>query len=252
MAGMFYPGDPAQLAAMVDGMLAAARGVQPHARAIITPHAGLIYSGAIAAHAWRALLPVRRILMIGPAHRVPVEGLAAPSHDAFATPLGEIAVDDVLREAALAVGGVQVFDAAHAMEHSLEVQLPFIQRLMPQVSVLPLVAGSAPPSRVHAVLETAWNLADAAIAISSDLSHYLPDADARRIDAATIERILALENDIHGSEACGCVGINGLTLLARAQGLRGRLIRYANSGDASGDDSAVVGYAAISFTGDEA
>ncbi len=248
VAGMFYPADATELAAMVARMLAQAEDAPANlARAVITPHAGLVYSGHVAAHAWRALRPARRILLIGPAHRVPVEGLAAPTHDAFATPLGQIAADPVLREAMLAVDGVQLFDAAHAMEHSLEVQFPFIRQLMPEARILPLVAGAAAPELVHAALEAAWRLPDAAIAISSDLSHYLPDTEARRTDAATIVRILALEADIRPEEACGCTGINGLALLARAHGLRGQLLDYRNSGDVTGDRDAVVGYAAIAF-----
>ncbi len=248
VAGLFYPGDADELRRFVDASLAAAPAASPPARAVIAPHAGYVYSGEVAAFAWRALpRDARRVLIVGPAHRVPCRGLAAPSHDAFATPLGPVPIDAELREAALTLDGVDIFDAAHAMEHSLEVHLPFLQRALPEARVLPLVVGAAAPESVRDVLALAWRDSEAVIVVSSDLSHYLPYDIARRVDAATIKRMLALAADIRPEEACGCMGVNGLMLLARAQGAEGHLLDYRNSGDTAGDRDAVVGYAAIAF-----
>jgi AmmeMemoRadiSam system protein B len=241
VAGSFYPADPQRLRAEVDGFLAAARPwAGPAPRAIVTPHAGYIYSGPIAGSAWAAARAVRprRILLLGPAHRVRVAGLAHPDADACATPLGEVPID----RAALA--GIAGSAAAHAAEHCLEVQLPFIQVLWPGVPVLPLLVGAVAPARIAAAIAALWDDATL-VAVSTDLSHYLPYAAAQASDRACAEAIAALAPErIADDQACGQRPLAGLLLAARERGLRAAVIDLRNSGDTAGPRDRVVGYAA--------
>lgn len=252
VAGQFYPSDPATLAHEIDGALAAARpATGPAPKALIAPHAGYVYSGPIAASAYAALEPVRdsvrRVVLLGPCHRVAVRGLALPSADAFDTPLGRVPVD--LKAAAELTGMPQVVvsGAAHAQEHSLEVQLPFLQRVLRDFAIVPLAVGEATTDEVADVLERLWGGPETLILISSDLSHYLRYDDAVRTDRATADAILVLDPTLDHEQACGAMPIAGLLSVARRRGLVPRLLDLRNSGDTAGDRRRVVGYAAFAF-----
>jgi AmmeMemoRadiSam system protein B len=254
VAGSFYPGDPERLAADVDAYLAEATTdpTAPTPKALIAPHAGYVYSGSIAGSAYRLLLPlrerVRRIVLIGPAHRIALQGLAASQADAFETPLGKVRVDRDAVAKLLELPQVVPLEAAHATEHSLEVQLPFLQRVLADFELVPLVAGDASAEDVAEVLELCWGGDETRIVISSDLSHYHAYAEARRLDAATTRAIEALDPAALGSDsACGRVPVRGLLLAAQRHGLRARAIDVRNSGDTAGPADRVVGYGSYAF-----
>jgi MEMO1 family protein len=253
VAGMFYPDDRKELAATVDELLANTSqtpGRTP--KALVVPHAGYIYSGAIAASGYvrlREAAPhLRRVVLLGPAHRVWIQGLALPDAAGLETPLGILPVDG---EGAAAVARLpQVSSSArpHAQEHSLEVQLPFLQRVLPGVPVVPLVVGDASAEQVAEVLELLWQGDDTLILISSDLSHYLTYDEARVMDRGTAERILALDAEhLDTDQACGAIPLSGLLLAARRRGLRAQELDVRNSGDTAGDRSRVVGYGSFAF-----
>ncbi len=258
VAGAFYPGQATALASTVASLLAAARAERPAGPAptppkvLIVPHAGYIYSGPMAARAYAQLVAgratVRRVVLLGPVHRVPVRGLALPGTAAFATPLGEIEVDQEAVAALKPLRQVALSPAAHALEHALEVQLPFLQSVLDDFKLLPLAVGDAEPHEVAEVLEALWGGAETLIVISSDLSHYLPYRAAQSIDGETVERILALDGPLTHEQACGGTPINGLLLAARRHHLQAQLLGLCNSGDTAGDRQRVVGYAAITFT----
>lgn len=250
VAGTFYPASPQKLDALVQGFLAeapAGAGSQP--KALVVPHAGLVYSGPIAATAYATLLPfahgISRVILVGPAHRAYVEGLASPGAQALRTPLGDVVVDLAALES---VPDVTVDAMAHAAEHSLEVQLPFLQSVLPHAKIVPLVVGRASAEEVGRVLEALWGGPETLVIISSDLSHYLPYGEGRAVDRRTAERIVALDTTIHPEEACGCAGVNGLLWVARRKGLRGRLLDLRSSGDTAGPRGEVVGYGAFAFS----
>ena len=255
VAGLFYPARAKDLAAMVDRLLDAAAATEepPLAEAplaIVVPHAGYVYSGAIAAAAWSLLRPVReqveRVVVVGPAHRVPVAGIATTSADAFATPLGIVAVDAEMRCLLSKHSAVHVDDRAHACEHCVEVQLPFLQRAVGDVGIVPLVAGRASPEVVADVLRPAWEQPHTVIVVSTDLSHYLDDCAARLVDAQTAAAIVAADADaIKPSDACGAVPLRGLLALASASGARVRRLAVGTSADSAGDPERVVGYGAF-------
>lgn len=253
VAGMFYPDDPAALRAELRDALAAAHpapsAVAP--KMLLVPHAGYVYSGPVAAQAYAALAPwasrVRRVVLLGPTHRVAVRGLAVPSVARFATPLGDVPLDRAALAALADLPQVVASDAAHAREHSLEVQLPFLQAVLHDFSLVPLAVGDASPGEVAAVLARLWGGDETLIVVSSDLSHYLPYARAQATDRTTVERILHFATDLEPDEACGARPLAGALLLARERGLRPRLLDLRNSGDTAGDRSRVVGYCAIAF-----
>lgn len=254
VAGAFYPGEGAALAAEVAAHLGDAR--QPPAatrapKAIIAPHAGYMYSGAVAGSIYARLAPlrgrVRRVVLAGPAHRVHLRGVAIPSAHAFATPLGEVVLDREALEALRALPCVEVSDRAHALEHSLEVHLPFLQAVLGTFRLVPLVVGDASPEEAARVLDAVWGGDETLVVVSSDLSHYLPYAAACRCDRDTAEAILRLEADLVPEEACGAAPINGLLLAARAHGLAAELVDLRNSGDTAGGRDRVVGYGAFAF-----
>jgi MEMO1 family protein len=255
VAGMFYPDAPAELAADVRRHLAgAASGAAAHLpppKALIVPHAGFVYSGPIAGSAYARLGAGRdtigRVLLFGPTHRVPVRGLALPSAHAFATPLGPVAVDREACASALALPQVRESDAAHAFEHSLEVQLPFLQEVLDTFRIVPFAVGDATPGEVAEVMELLWGGPETVIVVSSDLSHYHRYAEARTMDRATGDAIVALSATLDHEQACGATPINGLLLAARRRGLAPQLLDLRNSGDTAGDRSRVVGYAAFVF-----
>ncbi len=250
VAGAFYPEDREVLFRQVQDYLDSVTvGAESPPKAIIAPHAGYIYSGAVAASVYKRIESMRgkieRVVMIGPSHRVPFSGLALSSTDFYDTPLGRIPLDKAGQAAIRDMPGVVRLDEAHAFEHSLEVQLPFLQVVLGDFQLLPIVAGDAAPSLVGQVLERLWGGEETLIVISSDLSHYHVYQMAQRIDRATSESISKLRySDIGPNEACGCIGINGLLWLARKRGLHAEIVDLRNSGDTAGDRSRVVGYGA--------
>lgn len=259
VAGAFYPGQGPVLRHDVLAMLAAAQcgtaagdmpGEAP--KAIIVPHAGYSYSGSTAALAYARLLPgrtsIRRIVLLGPVHRVAVRGLALPSASSFATPLGDVEVDQDAVAAIRALRQVVVSPAAHALEHSLEVQLPFLQTVLDEFKLVPLAVGDATPDEVAQVLETLWGGPETLIVISSDLSHFLSYRAAQATDRETVQNILDLNGGLTHEQACGGTPINGLLLAARQHHLQPQLLGLCNSGDSAGDKGRVVGYASFAFT----
>jgi AmmeMemoRadiSam system protein B len=248
VAGLFYPGAAGELRRAVIGYIDDCPGTRPvrTPKAIIVPHAGYSYSGPVAGCAYRLLRDagsrIRHVVLLGPSHRVPMRGLAVPSVDAFATPLGEVRVDAAGRQRLRELGLVGVSDAPHAAEHSLEVQLPFLQTVLADFDVLPIAVGLAPREQVAKVLDAAWNGADTLVVVSSDLSHYHTAEEARQLDGQTTRSILERRSDISDELACGARGINGLMEVARSRGLTMELLDQRNSGDTAGDRSRVVGY----------
>jgi MEMO1 family protein len=250
VAGLFYPGEPTQLRDAVSDYLAQAPALSgPAPKALIVPHAGYIYSGPIAAAAYAQISQrrdkIRRVVLIGPSHRVYLRGMAVPRAEAFQTPLGVVPIDRELKGRVLAHSHVIESDEPHAAEHSLEVQLPFLQMLLEDFSLLPLALGSAAPASVAAALADVWGGEETLVLVSSDLSHYLPYNAARELDSITIDAILHYDTDLSGEQACGCIGINGLSHLARQRGLNITEIARCNSGDTAGDRQRVVGYGAF-------
>lgn len=252
VAGMFYPLEPALLSTEVKGLLDAAEIPPLRPKALIAPHAGYIYSGPVAASAYALLKPlrhtIRRVILLGPVHRVWVAGLALPSVAYFDTPLGRIDLDVDTMKALRRMPQVEINDNAHAMEHSLEVHLPFLQMVLDNFSLVPLAVGGADPEAVAQVLEAVWGGDETLIVVSSDLSHFLPYAQAQTKDRATVDAMLRLDSHLNGEQACGAHPVNGLELVARRKGLQPHLLDLRNSGDTAGDKSRVVGYAAIAFT----
>ncbi|SER21682.1 hypothetical protein SAMN05421690_101313 [Nitrosomonas sp. Nm51] len=251
VAGLFYPADACRLSQDIQRLLKGAEQYALTPKALIVPHAGYVYSGAIAATAYRTLLTVaesvKRVVLLGPAHRVLIHGLTLPDVEYFDTPLGVVQVDV---EAARAVSDLpQVianFDA-HVFEHSLEVQLPFLQQVLASFKVLPLVVGTASAEEVDEVLDRVWGDDETLIVVSSDLSHYLPYIVAQQVDNATVQSILQLRQPIAHDRACGGTPVNGLIVAARKHQLKPCLLDLRNSGDTAGSRDQVVGYAAIAF-----
>lgn len=265
VAGSFYPDRPQALRDALDRHLAAARSDRPADAAderrrppklLVVPHAGYVYSGDVAALAyarlarWRGL--IRRVVLLGPVHRVAVRGLAAPRVGAFETPLGRVPLDQPALAALDRWPQVVRSDRPHALEHSLEVQLPFLQQVLGDgFTLVPLAVGDARPDEVDAVLESLWGGDETLIVVSTDLSHYLPYAQAQQRDRATVQRIVDFAADLVGEQACGAAPLNGALLTARRHGLQPRLLGLRNSADARAianpDRGRVVGYAALLF-----
>ena len=254
VASLFYPGDARALAEEVSSYLDQTEET-PLApgfpKAVIVPHAGFIYSGPVAASAYDLLRPARgivtRVVILGPCHRVPVHGLALPRAKAFDTPLGRIPLDE---EAIASIRGLpQVVESAatHAEEHALEVQLPFLQRVLGGFSLVPLVVGDAAPEKVADALERIWGGTETLIVISSDLSHYHSYESARRIDGATVRAILGFDAGISHEQACGATPVAGMLIAAKRKGLGAQLLDCRNSGDTAGDKTRVVGYASFAL-----
>lgn len=255
VAGLFYPADARLLQAQVGEMLASAmpmEGEVPAPKALMVPHAGYIYSGAIAANAYAMLRPLRgvieRVVLLGPAHRVPVRCFALPAAQAFSSPLGVV---PVRREDWLILqqrDDVVVDDRPHALEHSLEVQLPFLQTVLDRFELVPILVGNASPQAVAGLLEMLWGGPETLIVISSDLSHYHPYEQARACDRATVGQIMRLSDDLGDEQACGARPLNGFLRLAEQLRLEPHLLDLRNSGDTAGDRTRVVGYASIAFS----
>lgn len=252
VAGMFYPDSAAGLGADLDAMLAdagpgagAPGGETP--RALVVPHAGYVFSGPVAASAYATLRnarDIRRVAVLGPSHRACLHGMAVSSADAFDTPLGRIPLDMAACRSLCKLPHVLLSNHVHAREHSLEVQLPFLQRVLADFTLVPVVVGDAAPADVARVIESLWR-EDTLVVISTDLSHYHDYVTARRIDAQTIERILELDDRLEGDDACGCRPLNGLLHLLKKKGLEIDLIDARNSGDTAGAHDRVVGYASF-------
>ena len=258
VAGMFYPDDPEELRETVEALLADASDPADTARdgsppkALVAPHAGYVYSGPVAATAYarlgRARETVRRVVLLGGSHHVAFRGLAASRAEFFETPLGRIAVDTRALAELADLPQVQVLDAAHAREHSLEVHLPFLQVALRDFQLVPLVVGDATAAEVAQVLERLWGGPETLIVVSSDLSHYHDYATARRLDRETSRFIQDLSPvPLHGEQACGCRPVSGLLQAARDHGLQARLLDLRSSGDTAGPRDRVVGYGAYAF-----
>jgi AmmeMemoRadiSam system protein B len=252
-AGRFYPSDPVELRRLITDLLAevpATTGLAP--KALIAPHAGYLYSGPIAASAYAQFIPargqIRRIILLGPSHFVALNGLATTSAEAFATPLGVVPVDiEAVREARL-LPQVRELDEAHEQEHSLEVQLPFLQTVLGDFTLVPLAVGNASADDISQVLDLLWGGPETRFVISSDLSHYFDFQTARRLDLATAKAIEALKPAGIGEErACGRMPICGLLQAAHRHGLRARTVDLRSSGDTAGPRDKVVGYGAFVF-----
>ncbi len=252
VAGSFYPDNPELLRAQVERLLREARPAEVSPKALIAPHAGYIYSGPIAATAYATLAPrageITRVVLLGPSHFVPFRGLAWPGVDCFRTPLGAIELDRAAFGLIKDHPGVITLADAHATEHSLEVQLPFLQVALPEFRLVPLAVSYAAPADVAAVLDALWGGPETLVVISSDLSHYRSYEAAGVIDAETAGAIERLDDrTIDGEHACGCHPINGLLHLARRRKLRVVPLDRRTSGDTAGDKRRVVGYGAWAF-----
>ncbi|MEI7893521.1 MAG: AmmeMemoRadiSam system protein B [Myxococcales bacterium] len=249
VAGTFYPDDDRELADRVDRLVACPqRRVAP--KALIAPHAGYVYSGITAGLAFSTLAShadsIRRVVLLGPAHRVHLRGLALPGASAFNTPLGDVPVDSDAVRALEKFPAISTSPVAHAQEHSLEVELPFLQRVLAQFSLVPLVVGDASAETVAEILDALWGGDETLVIVSSDLSHYLPYDRARQVDTATAQAILqGMPLDSH--QACGAQAINGFELVARKRGLEAELLDLRSSGDTAGPRREVVGYGAFAF-----
>jgi AmmeMemoRadiSam system protein B len=255
VAGRFYPSDPAELRVMVDGFLArvSLEEVERAPKALIVPHAGYPYSGPIAASAYARLgrfrAQIRRVVLVGPAHFVPFRGIALSSAAYFETPLGLVSIDVDSTNIARTLHGVEVFDEAHTREHSLEVQLPFLQLVLGDFSVLPAVTGDSSHAEVEDLFDKLWGGPETVLIVSSDLSHYYESQVARRLDQATAEAIRQLKpDDVLEEQACGRLAICGLLRAVRKRGLEASVLDLRNSGDTAGPRNQVVGYGAFGFS----
>lgn len=254
VSGIFYPDTPKELISTIIDLLAVSNGNDEHVpKAIISPHAGYIYSGEIAASAYaclsKAKYDIKRVILLAPSHAYPFYGLALPTADYFSTPLGEIEVDKMALNKISSLGYVQFLDAAFAQEHSLEVQLPFLQMQLDDFSLVPIVVGEASALEVKDALDLLWEPScETLIVVSSDLSHYHSYEKAKIIDEKTAQNIIELnDGPITGEDACGHIPLRGLIHLAKEKKLKPKLIDLRNSGDTSGIRDHVVGYGAFHF-----
>lgn len=249
VAGSFYPGYAEELNKAVELYLndADANLAQTKPLAMIVPHAGYIYSGPIAASGYKQLIPyaseIERVVLMGPSHRVPFMGIATPTDDYFETPLGDIPIDFESISLLKNLSFVQELQAAHQQEHSLEVQLPFLQKIIPNFKLIPLVIGQANDQQVSDVIEQLWHVPNTLFVMSSDLSHYLNYESAQLSDKATCDAIEALQPQvIDYDQACGRAAIAGMLLTAKHHELQVKTLDLRNSGDTAGTKDRVVGY----------
>jgi len=254
VAGQFYPHSPSELRLFItqalntaDRNLGSDFGIP---KALIVPHAGYIYSGFTAAYAYAAAksVEIKRVVLLGPAHRIPFYGMALPDSEAFSTPLGEVLLDRKGMREAQDLPHVAVYDRAHTLEHSLEVQLPFLQTVFKNLVLIPICIGSAEAHYVAGFMERFWDDEGTLFVISSDLSHFHPYEEAGELDRQAIDLILNVQAGLSHEQACGATGINALLSIARKRSMQARLLDYRNSGDTAGDKSRVVGYASIAFS----
>ncbi|PIQ23754.1 AmmeMemoRadiSam system protein B [bacterium (Candidatus Blackallbacteria) CG17_big_fil_post_rev_8_21_14_2_50_48_46] len=254
VAGRFYPDNPQVLTEMVDGYLAKAASPDKaqNLRVVVAPHAGYIYSGPVAGYSYRQLESLDpkthwKIFILGPSHRYPLRGVSVCAFDQYQTPLGMIPVSPLAKELAEKLGFIPEADL---MEHSLEVQLPFLQRALKSFEIIPIVIGAAPPKQLAQILLPYSQQADVLFVISTDLSHYHSYEEARRIDAIANHAIPALDFQemADKGDACGMIGVLTAIEIARIEGWQGHFLDYRNSGDTAGPRDQVVGYGAYSFT----
>lgn len=268
VSGIFYPSSKQRLTEDVGALLASVSSrdaedesikakdvesvAQGYPKALIVPHAGYIYSGKTAAVAYKQLSAgrnlIKRVVLLGPAHRVSGRGLALPDVNYFSTPLGNVELDQDAIDGITGLSQVCVNPEMHAEEHSLEVQLPFLQTVLNDFKLVPLVVGNSTSNDVAEVLETLWGGEETLIIVSSDLSHYLPYGVAQSVDHETLQNIIKLKGALTPKQACGGTAVNGLILAARQRGLKPALLELCNSGDTAGDKDHVVGYASVAFT----
>jgi AmmeMemoRadiSam system protein B len=253
VAGSFYPGEPEVLRETLGRLLEDTRPrLERPPKALVVPHAGYEYSGPVAASAYVELAAaahrVHKVVLLGPSHRVALSGIAVPAADVFETPLGRVPVDAVLRTRVLHHAGVEVSDLAHEREHSLEVHLPFLQTVLDEFALLPLVVGEAAPEDVAAVLDAVWGGPETLVVVSTDLSHYQPYDEACATDRDTVRRIESRSDTLRGNQACGCRPLNGLMRAARVRGLTVTTLDVRNSGDTAGFRDEVVGYASFALS----
>jgi MEMO1 family protein len=253
VAGTFYPADPGTLAATVDALLDAVEvpAAEPLGAGYVVPHAGYRYSGSTAARVYARLrrhaADIERVVLVGPAHRVPLKGCAVPTTDRWLTPLGEVPVDPGAH-GLMVDGHAAADDQAHAAEHSLEVQVPFLQRALPGASIVPMVVGVATADEVGAAIAAVADHPGSVLLCSTDLSHYLPDDRAREQDERTARSIEALQPDSIGvRDACGVFALRGCVVWARGRGLTPRRLALTTSADSGADPARVVGYPAFAF-----
>ena len=252
VAGSFYPDNSRVLHDMVTTLLKAQVSAAPPPKAIIVPHAGYIYSGAVAARVYARVVNgrgvIRRVVLLGPSHRMPFRGLAASAADGFVTPLGVVPIDHQALRQLDNFPQIKVLEQAHAHEHSLEVQLPFLQVALGDFQLVPLVVGAADVDEVSAVLSRLWGGPETLIVVSSDLSHYHDYHTAQEQDRITSQAIVDMQSlGIDGEHACGYQPVNGLLAAARQHGLHAELVDLRNSGDTAGPRDRVVGYGAYAF-----
>lgn len=253
VAGLFYPGSAAELGQAVRFLLDEGSEARPDllVKGVIAPHAGYVYSGSIAASAFRCFSAdrerIRRIVLVGPAHRMRVEGLALTSWTSFETPLGSVPVDRALVESIVDHPLVSISDEAHAPEHSLEVELPFLQGILGQFSILPLLVSEISPPDMADILDRVWGGEETRFVVSSDLSHYMSYEHARDLDQETARQVLEMRGRIAPHRACGAVAIDGFLEAARRHRLTPRVLDLRNSGDTAGDRNRVVGYGSFAF-----
>jgi MEMO1 family protein len=252
VAGRFYTADPVRLAQEVDDLLAGARpsSISRAAKAFIVPHAGNVFSGPVAATAYAGLKdrPITTVIMLAPCHRARLNGIALPSADAMATPLGAVPIAWDAARKVVDLPHVTISDSPFAGEHALEVHLPFLQRLLPKAAIVPLLVGDAEPDAVAQLLDRLWGGPETVLMFSSDLSHYLPDSQARPLDRRTVARIEALQpGALDGQQACGHRVIKGALLAAQARDLRVTALDVRTSADTAGSADKVVGYASLGF-----
>lgn len=256
VAGRFYPARASELRRLIDGQVTQARedimSVPGAPKALLVPHAGYVYSGLTAAHGYMLLPPlssvIRRVVVVGPAHYVALSGVALSRAQAFSTPLGKVPLDRELPEHLEELPGVIYWEEAHVLEHSLEVQLPFLQRVLGSFTLVPILVGHTSADQVAAVIDECWAGPETLLLISSDLSHYLPYDDAVATDSDTLHRILSLDGPLPERRACGARSVDGMLSVAAKRRLSPMLLDRRNSGDTAGDRQRVVGYASVSFT----
>lgn len=250
VSGAFYEADAGRLQRHVVSMLACAEAsMRVRPKVLIVPHAGYIYSGTVAAQAYAALAPVAaditRVVLFGPAHRVPLEGMAVPDADAFATPLGPVPLDHEALQYACTLPGVCISSEAHRLEHSLEVQLPFLQTVLGQFSLVPVVVGHCAARTVAAVMDALWGGPETLLVVSTDLSHFHSYEDACSLDTRTCSRVINKDSSLNGRDACGAYALNGLLCSDHCRPLVVEELAVCNSGDTAGSRDRVVGYGAF-------
>ncbi|MCW8331193.1 AmmeMemoRadiSam system protein B [Photobacterium sp. SDRW27] len=246
VAGSFYDKSPESLKCQLDSWLGSEPKIEDYIRALIVPHAGYIYSGKVAAQAFRYLKSqadrIHKVILIGPSHRFYFTGCALPSADFFSTPLGKIPIDTESIDKFKNIDDIEVSDQVHAFEHCLEVQLPFLQTCLDQFTLLPILTSNVSPVTVANLIDSLWQDENTLLVISSDLSHYHPYTEAQKIDRNTCTLIESYEPSLSPEQACGSTGINTLLLLAKQRGYQLKRVELKNSGDTAGDKERVVGY----------